>query len=169
MAELTAKYFVLLRNKYEYIPVVIQQQASAQESNENFKLNKLRPTLDGLGDSKICARDYDVIIGLFSPFRHAIPTYEGYDITKWRDNIRFLEIIAGREGGGGTVCPLFFDGAVNFFTELPKSDDSVHMKEAEVLLKRAHNKLHKLDMIFMAYQPLKRKFKLKQIFQWGKL
>lgn len=170
MAELTSKYFVLLRNKYSYSPVVIQQQAAAQESNENFKLNKLRPTTDGLGDSKVCARDYDVLIGLFSPFRHAIPTYEGYNITKWRDNIRFLELIVGREGGGGTLTPLFFDGAVNFFTELPRPDNAIEMRKAETLLSRAHNKRHKLSVVFMAYRPLKKKFKtLKRIFQWGKL
>lgn len=50
-------YFVQLRNKYNYIPVVIQQQAAAQESIENFKLNKLKPSLDGLGDNKLTARD----------------------------------------------------------------------------------------------------------------
>lgn len=164
MSTLTSKYFVQLRNKYSYSPVVIQQQAASQESNENFKLNKLRPTTDGLGDSKVCARDYDILIGLFSPFRHAIPTYEGYDVTKWRDNIRFLEIIVGREGGGGTLCPLFFDGAVNFFTELPRPEDTEGMRRAEVLLKRAHNKEHKLGVVLMAFQPVKKRFKLLKTF-----
>ena len=38
---------------------------------------------------------------------------------EFRDNIRFLEILGGREGGGGVICPLYFDGAVNYFKELP--------------------------------------------------
>ena len=38
-------------------------------------------------------------------------------------NIRFLEILGGREGGGGTVCPLYFDGATNYFKELPLPND----------------------------------------------
>ena len=50
--------------------------------------------------------------------------YLGYDITKWQDNIRFMEIIAGREGGGGTLSPLYFDGGVNFFAELPKPTET---------------------------------------------
>ena len=50
-------------------------------------------------------------------------------------NIRFLEIIGGREGGGGTVCPLYFDGAVNYFRELPRSDDKEKMEEVYKFMK----------------------------------
>jgi len=117
--KLSSSYLVPLRNKYNYIPVVIQQQASAQESVENMKHNKLKPSLDGLGDSKLTQRDADVIIGLFSPYRHAIPKFLGYDIVKFEDHIRFLEIIACRQGGAGIITPLYFDGAVNYFKELP--------------------------------------------------
>lgn len=123
MIKLSSEYFIKLRNKYNYIPIAIVQQAASQESNENEKYNKLKPTLDGYGDAKVISRDADVIIGLFSPFRYGINQYLKYDITKWKDNIRFMEIIAGREGGGGTTIPLFFDGAVNFFKELAKPED----------------------------------------------
>lgn len=123
MVKLSSDYLIKIRNKYNYIPVVIQQQAAAQESLDNFKANKLKPSLDGLGDSKLTQRDANVIFGLFSPFRHEIKEYMGYDTTFFKDNIRFLEIIGGREGGGGTVCPLYFDGAVNYFKELPLPDD----------------------------------------------
>lgn len=123
IVKLSSEYLIRLRNKYKYIPVVIQQQASAQESLDNFKANKLKPSLDGLGDCKLTQRDADVIFGLFNPFRHEIREYLGYDITFFKDNIRFLEIIGGREGGAGEVCPLYFDGAVNYFKELAKSSD----------------------------------------------
>ena len=136
----TSDYAISLRNKYHYIPVLIQQQAAAQESNDNLKLNKLKPTLDGLGEAKITQRDFNVILGLFSPFRHGLREYEGYDITKFKDNIRFLEIIASREGGGGTVCPLFFDGGVNFFRELPLPQDKQNMEIAYRMLERSQDK-----------------------------
>jgi hypothetical protein len=71
----------------------------------------------------------NVILGLFSPFRHEIKEYYGYDVTFFKDNIRFLEILGGREGGGGTTCPLYFDGAVNYFTELPKPTDTTHLNK----------------------------------------
>jgi hypothetical protein len=127
IVKLSSDYLIRLRNKYRYIPVVIQQQASAQESVENMKVGRLKPSLDGLGDCKLTQRDANVIIGLFSPFRHEIRDYYGYDITYFKDNIRFLEILGGREGGGGTICPLYFDGAVNYFKELPKPTDESNL------------------------------------------
>lgn len=128
ISKLSSDYLVALRNKYNYIPVVVQQQASSQESVENMKANRLRPTLDGLGENKTTQRDCNIALGLFSPFRHEIPEYYGYDIRFFRDNIRFLEIMSSRDGGGGTICPLYFDGAVNYFKELPKSSDYENME-----------------------------------------
>ena len=75
-------------------------------------------------DNKQTIRDVNLCIGLYTPFRYSIKEYEGYDITRFKDNIRFLEIIAGREGGGGNICPLYFDGAVNYFRELPLPTDN---------------------------------------------
>ena len=129
ITKLSSDYLVRLRNKYNYIPIVIQQQAASQESVDNMRAGKLKPSLDGLGDCKLTQRDANVVIALFSPFRHEIKDYLGYDITRFRDNIRFLEIIGSRSGGGGTVCPLFFDGAVNYFKELPLPLDANGMNE----------------------------------------
>lgn len=135
ISKLSSDYFVKLRNRFNYIPVAIQQQMSSQESIENKKYNKLKPSLDGLADNKTTQRDFDYIIGLFSPFRHEIPEYYGYNITVFKDNIRFLEILGGREGGGGTICPLYFDGAVNYFKELPKPDDKDGIKSVYDFIK----------------------------------
>lgn len=136
IGKLSSDYLVKIRNRFKYIPVVIQQQASSQESVENKKYNKLKPTLDGLADNKTTQRDFDYILGLFSPFRHEIPDYHGYDITFFRDNIRFLEILGGREGGGGITCPLYFDGAVNYFKELPLPKQKAEMDAVEHFIKK---------------------------------
>lgn len=122
LSEYCAKY---LRNRYHYSPVVIQQQAFDQEGNEAFKVGRVRPSVAGLGDSKYTSRDSNVVLGLFSPFRFALKEYEGYDISKFKDNIRFLEMIVNRDGEMGGLCPLFFDGAVCRFEELPRPDDQV--------------------------------------------
>ena len=124
---LSANYMIKLRNRFNHICVAVQQQAQSQESVENKKFDRLMPTLDGLGTNKTTQQDFDVIFGLYSPFRHKIPEYLGYDIKFFQDNIRFLEIIGGREGGGGVICPLYFDGAVNYFKELPLPSDSEQM------------------------------------------
>lgn len=131
---LSSNYLLKLRNRFKYIPIVIQQQAAAQESVENKKYNKLKPSLDGLADNKTTQRDANFIFGLFSPFRHEIPDYMNYDISFFRDNIRFLEIIGGREGGGGTICPLYFDGAVNYFKELPLPNQNDKIQKVKTLI-----------------------------------
>lgn len=126
LSEYCAKY---LRNRYFFSPVVIQQQAFDQEGNEAFKIGRVRPSVAGLGDSKYTSRDSNVVLGLFSPFRFALKEYEGYDISKFKDNIRFLEMIVNRDGEMGGLCPLFFDGAICRFEELPKPNDKAAIEE----------------------------------------
>ena len=81
-----------------------------------------------------------VVVGLFSPFRHEIPDYLGYDIIFFKDNIRFLEILGGREGGAGTICPLYFDGAVNYFKELPLPNDTQTLEIVKKLINNIRKK-----------------------------
>ena len=126
LSEYCAKY---LRNRYNYSPVIIQQQAFDQEGNEAFKIGRVRPSVAGLGDSKYTSRDSNVVLGLFSPFRFALKEYEGYDISKFKDNIRFLEMIVNRDGEMGGLCPLFFDGAVCQFEELPRPEDKSGLQQ----------------------------------------
>ena len=54
MSEYLAKY---LRNRYNYSPVVIQQQAMEGENNDAIKLGRYRPTIATAGDSKYTSRD----------------------------------------------------------------------------------------------------------------
>lgn len=124
LSEYCAKY---LRNRYHYSPILIQQQAFESEGNESFKLGRVRPSVAGLGDSRYCSRDADVVLGLFSPIRFGITEYFGYDITVLKDHIRFLEVIVNRNGEMGGILPLWFDGAVCDFKELPKPDDKVNI------------------------------------------
>lgn len=123
--EKMAKYAITLRDQLAYTFILIQHQAQAQEGIENFKLNKIKPSSDGLADCKTTTRDANMVIGLYSPFKYGLPEYEKYDITKFRNHIRFMEIIEDRDyGANGNICPLYFDGAVSFFSELPRADDS---------------------------------------------
>jgi len=124
-----SEYFVLLRNRYKFSPVVIQQQAFAGESLEAFKENKLRPTIANLADSKYPSRDANVVLGLFSPFKYEIPEYYNYDITKLKDNVRFLEVLVNRGGSPGGLVALYFDVAVNYFNELPRPDEKESLKQ----------------------------------------
>jgi hypothetical protein len=133
LSEYEAKY---LRNRYHYTIINIQQQAFESEGNEAFKLGRVRPSAAGLGDSKYTSRDANVVLGLFSPFRFGITEYFEYDITILRDRIRFLEVITNRDGEMGGILPLWFDGAVCDFKELPKPDDKAAMSKVYAECKR---------------------------------
>lgn len=115
----------VLRNRYGFTVFVIQQQSAESESNDSFKLGRIRPSVRGLSDSKYSARDCNIMLGLFSPYKFGLDTYLGYDITKFKDHIRFLEVCIGRDGSQGGIIALFFDGATCSFYELPPPNDTV--------------------------------------------
>ena len=136
-----SKYAIDLRDMFNINFTAVQHQALAGEGIENQKLNKLYPSAADLGDSKNTARDINLLIGLFSPYKYGITTYEGYDITRFKNNIRFLLIIEDRDnGGGGQICPLLFDGAVSNFCELPLPNNKT---EIEKVLKYVENVITK--------------------------
>lgn len=123
-----SKYFITQRDQFDFSITAIQHQAQAQEGIENQKLNKLMPSSDGLADCKTTTRDANLVLGLYSPFKYGLREYEGYDITRFKNNIRFLQVIEDRDNGaGGQICPLFFDGAVSSFTELPLPTDKAEI------------------------------------------
>ncbi len=135
-----SEYMVLLRNRYNYTPVVIQQQSFAGESLDAFKENKLTPTIANLSDSKYPARDCNLALGIFSPFKYALQEYKGYDIKRFKDNIRFVEVLVNRGGSPGGICPLYFDGAVNYFSELPLPNDTAGINQVYQYLDKIRNK-----------------------------
>lgn len=124
-----SEYMVLLRNRYNFSPVVVQQQAFQNEGLEAYKEGKIRPTVQGAADSKYTMRDCDLCLGLFSPFRFELPEYLGYDVRKFKDNLRFLEVLINRHGSSGGIVSLFFDGTVNYFSELPLPDNQLKLNK----------------------------------------
>lgn len=119
----SGEYSLMMRDKFKFTLCNIQQQSADSEKQQfNFKgttiIDKIKPSADGLGDCKLTARDCNVLITLFNPYRYSIDVYEGYDITKLKDNFRELNINFDRNGGGNISTPLFFNGACNYFEEL---------------------------------------------------
>lgn len=112
-------YLVQLRNKYNYIPVVVQQQSNETANLEAFKANKIRPTVAGLSDSKYTGKDVNVMLGLSNPYAFEMNSYAGYDLSKLKGNARFLEVVINRDGESNGMIGLYFDGAVNYYEELP--------------------------------------------------
>ena len=143
-----SEYLIIFRNRYNYIPVVVQQQSLETTNLDAFKQNKIRPTMAGLSDSKYTGKDCNLLLGITNPYTFELPEYQGYDITKFKGNIRFMEIVLNRDGQSNGICPLFFDGATNFFSELPLPSDREMINNIYTYLNNIRNKVNKLFLIF---------------------
>lgn len=137
-----SKYCIELA-KFGFLVVGVQHQSQAQEGIENQRMNKVAPSIDGLGDAKTTARDAHFVIGLFSPNRFGIPNYKGYDITQFQDNIRFMSILAGRNirVNGSLTLPLLFRGDVSQFEELPPCTDEAKIATVLAQLKQEERQI----------------------------
>lgn len=124
-----SEYMIMFRNRYNYIPVIVQQQSTESTNLEAYKAGKIRPTMAGLSDSKYTGKDCSLMFGITNPYSFEIPEYLGYDITRFKGNIRFLEIVLNRNGVSNGICPLYFDGATNFFSEVPLPSDKVGLEK----------------------------------------
>lgn len=145
-----SEYMIMFRNRYNYIPVIIQQQGVETGNLEAFKNNKIRPTMSGLSDSKYTAKDCSMMLGITNPYSHELDNYLGYDIRKFKDSIRFLEVVLNRDGQSNGIIALYFDGKTCTFRELPPPND----KEA---LDKVYNYLNKIrggNKIFMFFTKL---------------
>lgn len=143
MSKMSSNYCLHFRDKFGFTPVIVQQLASDKEKIEtNFqgKTNeeKLEPSLDALGDNKLTSRDVNIAIGLFAPHRYKIEKHNDYNIMKLQDNYRSLNIMKSRDGVSNKKLPLFFDGATDFFKEMPDAKD-------EVLMNMVYNKINSLN------------------------
>lgn len=69
------------------------------------------------------------MIGITNPYSYELPNYLGYDVQKFKDHFRVMEIVLNRNGRSNGICPLFFDGAINSFKELPLPNDVININK----------------------------------------
>lgn len=138
--EKLSEYFVILRNRYSVSPVVVQQQNMETTNLEAFKANKIRPTKDGLKDSKRTGEDCSVLIGLTNPYAFELHTYAGYNIDILQDSFRMLEIVLARKGKANGLCPLYFNGAINKYLELPLPQNKAELEVFYKQIEKINNK-----------------------------
>jgi hypothetical protein len=125
-----SEYMIILRNRYHYIPVIVQQQSAETQNINAVKEGKIRPTVTGLSDSKYTARDCNIMIGITNPHTYEFEEYKGYRIKDYfKGNARFMEVVINRDGTANGICPLFFDGAINSFKELPTPDKTTEIEK----------------------------------------
>ena len=80
------------------------------------------------------------------------------DITKLKGNARFVEIVVNRDGNSNGICPLFFNGAINYFKELPVPSDKISMDKVYHYLnnlreqrKQSYSNLTTQAKVFLAW------------------
>lgn len=148
--EAMSRKFITIKITLGYSPVLVAHQAQSQESLENQKFGKTKPSADGLGDAKTISRDCSLLIGLHSPFKFELKEYQGYNIETFRNNIRFMEILEDRSyGANGMICPLFFDGATSYFKELPHPKDYENLDKVYSILKQMREIIPSKTIMFL--------------------
>jgi hypothetical protein len=78
--------------------------------------------MTNLGGTKEVVRAYHLVFSLFNPHKFKIENYKQYDIKRIGNNFRELEILKNNDGFDNIQVPLYFDGAAEYFRELPHSD-----------------------------------------------
>lgn len=127
-----SKNLVKYYRTYKYIDVLVQQQNDQETGSlEAVKQDNILPTKAGLKDCKATAQDCTCMLGTCNPgYFQNITTKFGYDLIKLRRKyLRICNIIFQRFGEAEIIAPLYFDGAVNFYKEMPKPDDSEGMNK----------------------------------------
>lgn len=125
----TSRYGRLQITKHwKWTVVNIMQQASESERPQydlrgNLVIDKVKTSLDGLGNSKESQRDHSLIFGLWAPNRFGINNYEGYNIARLKDSYRSFIILKSNISETNKEIPMYFDGATSIYKELPKIED----------------------------------------------
>lgn len=134
---------VVLRNKlcnyYKTCNYFVQQQAGSKESQQfttsgTSIVEKLYPSVDGLGEFKNSVQTAHVCYGLFNPSRYKIDriSTEGgnfYDILKLGDRYRSLRILKSNYAESNMELSLYFDGLTEDWQELPSAGDTILMEK----------------------------------------
>jgi len=140
ISKFSSEYCLEMRDKWNYIPVVVQQQ-SADSSRAQFNyrgdtiIDKIRPDSEGLADNKYTARDVDLMVSLFYPRRYNLDKYEDIDLTRLGDSHREFMINLNRNGISNASIQLLFLGSSSYFAELPQSLSEFDYMNYENLIK----------------------------------
>lgn len=116
-------YMIILRNKCNFSPILIQQLNRSLSSADRFRLDRVEPQLSDFKESGNTQEDANVVLALFSPQRYEIPTFRDYNIGRLRNRFRSVSILKNRDGEADKLLGMGFIGEIGSFFELPKGSD----------------------------------------------
>lgn len=117
------------RDLYGFSPINIQQLSRAVNDYTRLKLNDVKPKLSDIADTSELARDADVVIAIFEPWRYlpqdTTVDLLGYNLTNLRDQngykyYRSLHILKSSFDGDGITIGAAFHPMTGILKAMPK-------------------------------------------------
>lgn len=123
--------WIMRRNRdlYGFSPINVQQLSRAVNDYTRLKLNDLKPKLSDIADTSELARDADVVLAIFEPFRYVTQDTTtdllGYELNKLRDKYgykyyRSLHILKSSFDGDGIAVGAAFHPMTGTLKAMPK-------------------------------------------------
>ena len=117
-----SEYMVRLRNKCNFSFLITSQLNRDQSRRERQIKVKYGPQLSDFKDTGNTQEDADIVLGMYNPYKYKVDDFMGYNIGRMGSHFRSLHILKNRYGKENVSCGFVFDGGINRFTELPRSD-----------------------------------------------
>lgn len=121
--DLTSKYLYSLKNRCNITPVVLQQLNRGIQSMDRRRESMVVPLTSDFKDSGSSQEDAEIILAIFSPNKAKMSSHNGYDIKQLGDRFRSIFVLKSRYGEGDVEDCIYYDGAVNRWTELPRASE----------------------------------------------
>lgn len=120
-----SRYLFAMRNKGFITPVVIQQ---VNPDRSRKPEETVSPNHEDLRDNKETYNDSDIAVAIGNPFKHGMPTYNGYQIfpgvhnpNGLQDRFRIVDIRKNRYGGGeNRIIPTLFVGETSHYKDIKR-------------------------------------------------
>ncbi len=118
------------RDVYGFSPINIQQLSREVNNALRVKLNDVKPKLSDIADTSELARDADVVLAVFEPWRYLPEDTEtdlaGYDLHKLKDDkgykyYRTLHILKSSFDGDGITMSCSFHPMTGILKNMPKA------------------------------------------------
>lgn len=132
-----------VRDLYGFSPINIQQLSRAVNDYTRLKLNDLKPKLSDIADTSELARDADVVLVIFEPFRYVTQDTNtdllGYNLNKLRDMYgykyyRSLHILKSSFDGDGIAVGVAFHPSTGIIKVMPNTPSVITDKEYESIV-----------------------------------
>lgn len=141
----SSEYSLEMRDLWKCQVVNIIQQTPTSEQQQYTMiggtiLDKVKPSPDGIGENKSVSQDCNIFITLFNPAKFNQKEYGIVNLKQMGDGYRELFIHANRDGDNNLGLDLYFNGACNYFEELPLTKEGMDKfyRKLELYRSRRH-------------------------------